>query len=95
MTITDFLLARIADDTALARSLQAQAVTDHIDPEDPRLPHLTLAARVLAECEAKRRIVSLYDESTAAHEAIARLPIIRLLALPYANHPDYDPVWRV
>lgn len=65
---------------------------------------------VLAECEAKRRIVAEYVE--AAHlshrlqdegsdekwEWIAREAalerVVRLLALPYADHPDYREEWK-
>lgn len=54
MTITDFLLARIAEDEARAR-----------DVRDPQLRHIvwsieagtTVEDHVLAECEAKRRIM--------------------------------------
>lgn len=48
-------------------------------------------ARVLAECEAKRRIVELnvyaYDDPPYRY-------CLRLLALPYADHPDYQESWR-
>jgi hypothetical protein len=69
------------------------AVTDHLNVDhimqwDP--------ARVLAECEAKRRIIDQaeqwienYDEGTDPMSAAT----LRLLALPYADHPDYDPKW--
>jgi hypothetical protein len=72
----------------------------HIARHDP--------ARVLAECEAKRRIVAHY---LGSRDALAKLtdPLRRLigeaineshadalkpLALPYADHPDYDESWR-
>lgn len=55
-------------------------------------------ARVLAEIAAKRRILALEPDgdhggypdgySSAKHEALA------LLALPYADHPDYREQWR-
>ena len=60
LTLTEFLLARIAEDEAEARkagpmwrnewSAEDVDVTLHIERHDP--------ARVLAECEAKRRIVA-------------------------------------
>ena len=74
---------------------EADANGAHIARHDP--------ARVLAEVEAKRRIVEAWvraDEAAGSypgtdagiemglHEAIA------LLALPYADHPDYDPDWK-
>ena len=60
----------------------------HISRHDP--------ARVLAECKAKRRIVEMAD---LAHERrletdSALFLVLRYLALPYADHPDYDPAWR-
>lgn len=67
-------------------------------------------ARVLAECEAKRRIVELH---TGVHECVGEKygdpqacvyvspgfmheddPTLRLLTLPYAGHPEYDERWR-
>lgn len=64
---------------------------DHIARWDP--------ARVLAECAAKRAIVNgfrphpnardLNDVHMFIHAAI--LP----LAQPYADHPDFDPAWRL
>jgi hypothetical protein len=67
-------------------------LTAHIARHDP--------ARVLAECEAKRRMVSrlqAYTDALAAtpgdRERLARWSewdlAARYLALPYASHPDY------
>ncbi|MEV4670986.1 DUF6221 family protein [Actinomadura sp. NPDC049382] len=59
--------------------------------------------RVLAEVEAKRRIVDehgpneygLCDVCVLNDDARrAPCPTLRLLALPYADHPDYDESWR-
>lgn len=64
----------------------------HIAEHDP--------ARVLADVEAKRRIVEeckhiidthFSDDFTA--DTLAE-DCLKLLALPYAEHPDYDPSWR-
>jgi hypothetical protein len=88
-----------------------EPTSEHIARHDP--------ARVLAECEAKRRIVEQYadylssvkayrsprwadamneqdKQSAAQAEARHRVAedVVRLLALPYANHPDYDEAWR-
>ncbi|MFI8294051.1 DUF6221 family protein [Streptomyces sp. NPDC085614] len=60
-------------------------------------------ARVLAEVDAKRRIVAAYEvqrelaakgvmADDVAHEY--ERGVLRLLALPYAEHPDYDEAWR-
>lgn len=53
----------------------------HIARHDP--------ARILAECEAKRAIVA-YDHVDLA----TYIDMTRLLALPYADHPDYREEWR-
>jgi hypothetical protein len=68
-------------------------------------------ARVLAECEAKRRIVEhfrwvintervptdrpgVYDRRSVYAYSEEGEDVFRLLALPYAGHPDYNEEWR-
>lgn len=64
-------------------------------------------ARVLAECEAKRRIVELHtpepfadaqDEMFCRHDqrtaGVWPCDTMRLLSSVYADHPDYDEAWR-
>lgn len=71
---------------------------EHIARFDP--------VRVLAEVEAKRRIVELTDEINGLDWTVqqefgwpeegyvdAGDRVLRLLALPYADHPDFDPAW--
>ena len=66
----------------------------HIARHDP--------ARVLAECETKRRIVeeyvlacsATYTGSETPAAAILE-PVARLLALPYADHPDHQQEWAL
>lgn len=113
MSLTDFLLARIAEDEAVART------------EDNDQPHRMICGaamldvgfacdceypqRLLAECAAKRRIVAMAAESADFEDAMpirgyARaihspsidvlVRVQQLLALPYADHPDYDDAWR-
>jgi hypothetical protein len=77
------------------------AVADHIARHDP--------ARVLAEVDAKRRIVDecaywinkinasatdKYPYPNLAERGEVVLPVITLLALPYASHPAYRDEWR-
>lgn len=93
MTLPDFLLARIAEDEAEAQkgALRAGVGTG------PRY-------RIVAECGARRRIVELHDgvlkRELAARDASAlgadlmHGDVLRLLALPYADHPDYRQEWR-
>ncbi len=67
----------------------------------PAAEHVTRwdPARVLAECEGKRRIVDeccgWIEESCEDYgaRALARMTL-RLIALPYADHPDYREEWR-
>jgi hypothetical protein len=101
MTLTEFLLARIAEDEDDARA----AVDDD--------PNWLYPARGLAECEAKRRIVALHEATTDFSGEVycwvcsnvertgldtylepMPCPTLRLLALPYADHPDYQPAWK-
>ncbi|MGC4769216.1 DUF6221 family protein [Micromonospora sp. DT44] len=58
----------------------------------------TTARRMLAEVDAKRRILELYDVSTSrelkpdAWELMKHA--VRALALPYADRPGYRDEWR-
>lgn len=68
-------------------------------------------SRVLADCKAKRRIVELAEEASGldmqvdsefrvgprdkASEPYVGDVILRALAQPYADHPDYDPAWHL
>jgi len=94
MTLTEFLEARIAEDE------------DHATDSMAALDRAGLAsygARVLAECEAKRRIVSLADEQAddftgragEAHTMRLLGDVVKALALPYADHPDYLAEWAL
>ncbi|MEV5608667.1 DUF6221 family protein [Streptomyces sp. NPDC052225] len=49
-------------------------------------------ARMLREVDAKRRIVARYSDGTEAAERLR--PVVRLLALPYADRPGYQEGWR-
>jgi hypothetical protein len=69
--------------------------------------------RVLAEVEAKRRIIEEHLPMQIHLEAVDKTPrcnqcgdsrgrfrtypcpTLRLLAQPYADHPDFDPDWRL
>lgn len=87
MTITEFLLARIAEKYEEAVRMAGS----------PFLAQQVGSARVLAECKAMREIVEwwapwdgeVYDGWTDAANVV--LPI---LASVYADHPDYREEWR-
>jgi len=82
MTLTEFLLARIAEDEA-----STPGRWDDHWYDDP--------SRYAREAEAKRRIVEAWrrdlDEGVEQPE---QLFATRCLALPYADHPDYREEWR-
>lgn len=76
------------------------AYIDHITRYDP--------ARVLAECEAKRRIVEEHRPGGKEGERYCGCcwlddleawephpcPTMKAIALPYADHPDFREEWR-
>ena len=101
MTLTEFLLARIAEDEAWGLYRSGDYATrptapSTLDGADP--------SRVLSECHAKRRIVEDFEESD--HQlGIHRTPFVEgrrfaaLLAVArvaetYADHPDYQREWK-
>jgi hypothetical protein len=100
MTLTEFLLARIAEDeeTAQAATVDDPYWLEHIYDN----PHIVAWSpdRVLDECEAKRRIVEelCYVGGPGEPEWVPydldSQSILQLLAAPYANHPDFDEDWR-
>ncbi|WP_353707620.1 DUF6221 family protein [Cellulosimicrobium sp. ES-005] len=97
MTLTEFLLSRIAEDEARADDAwkavdNGAIVWDRIHP-DVRAA-LWPPARVLAECEAKRRIVES-ARRLGTRGGVTPEELLGNLALPYADHPDYDEAWRV
>ena len=103
MTLTEFLLARIAEDES-----RAESVRDFI-PEFGDQGEYINPARVLAECEAKRRIVELHSWGEG-HECSVfdgsgevdncryvigdECSTMQLLASVYADHPDFRSEWR-
>ena len=97
MTLTEILLARIAEDKVRADDAwkavdNGAIVWDRIHP-DVRAAIWT-PDRVLAECEAKRRIVEAFgDYDPEDHWDFQTFPL-RALAAVYADHPDYDETWR-
>jgi hypothetical protein len=87
----EFLVVADFDEGAPAFAIKNERDADHIARWDP--------ARVLAECEAKRRIVEElgdYDDGYvwASGEASRAETALQALALPYADHPDYDESWK-
>lgn len=120
LALTDFLLARIAEDEARANgALAAESNYPHFgDTAADALLGLAESegadaaallhfgqyrpARVLAECEAKRRIVEAahprnlpLDSADYLSGATYGLDVaLRALAAVYADHPGYRDEWR-
>lgn len=110
-SLTDWLLACIAEDEAVARRVQEappSAVAllwgsvfptpENRTPFDP--------ARVLALCEAHRRIVEWHEPYRMASldycsscgdvpQVDYPCPTLRALAVIYADHPDYRAEWAL
>lgn len=91
MNLVEFLLARIAEDEAAADTTHYQycGVNDDMGPTkcDCGIP-----ARLLAECDAKRRIIAIAAEVIDLADVM--LDVLKALALPYADHANYRVEWR-
>lgn len=104
MTLTGFLLARIAEDVAEDKRID-ETPPGSVYDVDVSIIH-PICDRVLAECEAKREIIGLIDAEWEAYAELDVLgewnlsrrdaleQILFRLAAPYAGHPDYDEAWR-
>ena len=111
-SLTDFLLARIAEDeAAVARPPEVRSMGFYGASLVPVGGHdwghvaYLSPARVLAECEAKRRIVGLHFAVTPysvcgecgepdAYPAPWPCSTLRALAAVYSAHPDCREEWR-
>lgn len=106
MNITEFLLARIAEDEAVAfrargtgYDLGCRLAVGEWEGNDSGVE--IAPVRVLAECAAKRRIVEMHREgpggdycSQCDREPVWPCVTLRALASVHADHRDYDPEWR-
>ena len=88
MTLTEFLLARIAEDEEEARQAFAYRGSGTMYPKG----HACDPGRVLADCEARRRIVEKVEANTGV--TVEDDWPLNFLALPYADHPDYRQEWK-
>jgi len=97
--LVDFLRARLDEDEKDAShnaGLHAEWAYESGDGEG-YLPTFSgpTADRVLAEVEPKRRIIEWAIEYMEGDYAPWNETCLQLLALPYADHPDYRDEWRV
>ena len=96
MNLTEFLLARIAEDEAAAKAARGwQTGSRHEGQPLDWSIHMDRWSpdRVLAEVEAKRQMVEWY-QAVAASSYKTSMGFLTRLALPYADHPDYQQEWR-
>lgn len=103
VTLIEFLQARLDEDEQWALACNPNTYADSIEEMDPAAAgHIARhdPARVLAEVEAKRRIIRLCEAgldpdylATPGVRAGYRL-ILRDLAAPYHDYPDYDQSWK-
>lgn len=110
--LAQFLLARITENEADARWVHVEdceALPPPCGYNGPFPCDCGVPARLLAECEAKRRIVGLWNlqlsipepeyglaggEPLGGQGAEVYYDALKALAVPYAGHPDYRPEWR-
>jgi hypothetical protein len=107
LTVTEFVLARIAEDEARAtRASSAVASWPMVANEAARLSadagwHVLdhNPARVLAQCAAMRKIVEMFQTARPAmgewesDYASAAYDAVRALASIWSDHPQFDPAW--
>lgn len=105
MSLVEFLSARIAADAATAQAAlpfwadQADgAVLGDLSVESWTFIHDHDPARVLADCNEKRRIVDLLTYPSGGIRAAfgpEQEAVLRILAEAWADHPDYQQEWRL
>lgn len=95
MSIEDFLLARIAEDEALARGAmadmsEATLAASFFPPEKSfryaKFHTSHTPARVLAECVVKRSLIEFWGP----YEALNGPDLLAVMAAAYRDHPDYQ-----
>jgi len=107
-----WLRAQLDDDEVEAREALRRKTTQRrmiqgrmVDVENQPMPEWRRSVwppeRVLAEVEAKRRMLDLHQSTAGQHPDFCGhdmhelpCPTVRLLALPYAGHEGYREEWR-
>lgn len=100
--LPEFLLARYAEDESIALDVQHQALSGRpfvaITAGGTGVRRLTDPGWWLDDLAAKKRIVEMVaaeDDGTADPRALVLGDgVLLMLALPYADHPDYREEWR-
>ena len=103
MTLIEWLRAQLDDDERVAQD--AESACSHVDYCDDwgrAFDERFDPARVLAEVDAKRRIITaIHDRKTWRSDPPPQFidldiesRVLELLALPYAGKEGYDESWR-
>lgn len=108
--LADFILQRIAEDEAAARQVPTDILQDGLERGAVSINQFRAVRhfspdRLLARCKADRRIVEEHGDGGSYcgvcavglwHLERESMPCstLKLLALPYAGHPDYRQEWR-
>lgn len=87
MTVTEFLLSRIAEDEDDNKD---QAT---LDDDDRGGWAVLYAQRVLAECAVKRAIISAFNPESPDLDPYVGRDVIAMLAAVYKDHADYLQEW--
>lgn len=97
MNITDFLLARIEEDEADAQTDADEMAKSSVSIQfDCATQARFTAARVLAECKAKRAIIDWWLNGVIGYVEVdgdLTNPLLPLAAV-YSDHPDYQQEWN-
>lgn len=109
MDIAEFLLARIAEDEAVALGVAEPLYSrqtfadrfmswesDHTDGDSAHVERWN-PARVIAECKAKRLMIE--DAAQIAHDGDGEVgydvgSLLIHMSRPYSDHPGYHWTWR-
>ncbi len=93
----------VAGDTRDAQVFEYTVCFDEGSPSPEQADHIARhdPARVLRDVEAKRRLLVQFELRGNSVRSVVRPStggvwddLLRILALPYADHEDYRPEWR-
>lgn len=95
--LVEFLRARLDEDVEQVRNWGCDCLVEGFTASDHGV---SCQVRVLAEVEAKRRILELKPPNSkfSDYDGGCRSTwedVLWELAQPYADHPDFDPAWKL